>query len=159
MVEHHVHSGLGGDAPKINWRDIDGRPDTSVSSVAHGSLAGTSGTQSITGLGFQPDLVLLSYYGQYVSGSIICNGFGNGTSYTTTESSVWMATNFDSGSLLSLRNEMHASNALYAKVEIDILGTSKISNASVTHQSDGFDLVWGNTELSAVGINYTAIKF
>lgn len=67
MIERHSHSGLNGDAEKIKARNIQGLLSFVTSNAGGNFKVGKSdrdssdgiGTQSITGVGFQPSAIII----------------------------------------------------------------------------------------------------
>jgi hypothetical protein len=124
--------------------------------------SGTTGNQSYTGIGFQPDLLILfgshaTASGTVTSGATYCVGFATSATGQVSISGVIK----DAVTTTSTQRYQRSNNAVcYALMDIATTTTKALEGALVSMNADGFTINWTTvgTNGASKPVNYIAIK-
>lgn len=166
-------SAIGSDGFTTNWSAINdnsrmyytclGGADITNAKVGHITTptSGTTGNQSYTGIGFQPDLLI--FFGNHATSSATtshltyCVGFATSATGQVCVSGV----SKNAVTTTSTQRYQRSNNAVcYALMDTTTTSTKALEGALVSMNSDGFTINW--TTVGTVGaskpVSYIAIK-
>lgn len=139
QVLRHIHN--GSDSPKIDFNDLLNQP-TGISfkvGTSSRSAGSGTGTQAITGIGFEPRAIIVyAFLADDKGGNSI--GFYDGTDMAA-------SVNYYSSSTSNFRNQNATTTII---VIYDPVDNNDRTRASITFDSDGFTFNWVENDIDIV---------
>lgn len=164
-------SAIGADGFTVNWSTIShaskqqymafGGADLTNAKVGEITVPSVTGNQAITGVGFQPDVIILFGSGNTTVATV--TGYSSGLGFATSSSNQACNATFTKNAMSTRANKHYqrgANTACYALVDNTTPTNLGLEGSLVTMGADGFTINWTTvaTAQQGVKIGYLAMK-